>query len=209
MKKNVSLLIVTTLSVLFSVFISILVYAESPAPKAKVTPTESPKKSANSIQVIVSGSGCPQKRSKPSDLTIEADQAQVPLDYEIELTGPALQHKTCQARITIKGEPGLNYEIREVSQNLLFNLQKKSEMHAEISFGIIGLQEFKIDQDVKEAGEYRHILVKKLINYATPCGRDATLRIQTDVKSTGGQKNTFKAEPLSLHIEKRNCKSEY
>ena len=81
-------------------------------------------------------------------------------------------------------------------------------MHAEISYGIIGLQEFKIDQVVKVAGEYRHILVKKLINYATPCGKDATLRIQTDIRSTGGEKNNFKAEPLLLHIEKRGCKLE-
>lgn len=190
MKKSISLLIVTSLSVIASA-------------------TEIAKKSENPIQVIVSGSGCPQKHSKPIDLTIEGDQAQVPLDYETELIGQSLQRKTCQARITIKGEPSFNYDIREVSQNLLFTVQKKSEMHAEISFGIIGQQEFKIDQDVKVSGEYRHILVKKVINYATPCGKDAVLRIQTDVRSTGAGKNRFKAEPVALHIEKRACKAEY
>lgn len=78
-------------------------------------------------------------------------------------------------------------------------------MHAELSYGIIGQQEFKIDQDVKEAGEYRHILVKKLINYASPCGKDSILRIQSDVQSTGGGTNNFKADAVSLTIEKRVC----
>lgn len=188
MKKNLSLLI--------AIAISTFADAKSQSEKSK-----------NSIQVIVSGSGCPQKQTKPADLLIEADQATVPLDFEIQASGPSLQRKTCQARLTIIGEPGFHYEIREVSQNLLFTVSKKSEMKAEISFGLIGQQEFKIDQDVKVAGEYRHILVKKLINYATACGKDAVLRIQTDIQSTGGEKNSFKSEALALHIEKRSCKS--
>ena len=169
------------------------------------TPAINSKKSAALIEVIVSGSGCPQKQSKPIQLNIESDQVQVPIDFEIELSGANLVRKTCQARITINGTPNFHYEVREVSQNMLFNVQKKSNMHAEISFGILGQQDFKIDQDVKEVGEYRHILLKKLINYSTPCGKNSVLRIQTDVRSSGGGKNNFKAEPVALRLEKSAC----
>lgn len=195
MKKSISLLIVTLFSVFVSIFISILSYAEAP----------SAKKSDKTFQVIVSGSACPQKQATPLDLTMDADHTQVPLDFEIELSGKAFGRKTCQARITIKSEPNIQYEVREVSQSLLFNVQKKSEIQAEISFSILGQQEFKIDQVIKQAGEYRHILVKKLINYATPCGKDSVLRIQTNIISKGDGKNNFKADSVALQIQKHVC----
>lgn len=163
------------------------------------------KKSKDLVSVIVSGSGCPQKTKKPLDLKIVSDVVQIPLDFEIALPGPGLVRKVCQARLTLKATPGFQYEIREVSQNLLFNLQKKSLMHAELSFGIIGQHDFKIDQDVNEAGEYRHILVKKMINYASPCGKDAILRLQNEVRASGVGRHSLKAEPLVLTLQKREC----
>lgn len=196
MKKIISLLILS--------FCFTNAYSESEAPGAKNSNIKPVPNATSALQVIVSGSGCPDKPKKPVELKIESDMAEVPLDYEIALSGPGLVRKTCQARVTIKGVPGHQYEIREVSQSLLFNVQKKSEMHAELSYGIVGQQDIKIDQDVKEAGEYRHILVKKLINYATPCGKDAMLRVQTDIQSKGGN-NNFKADAVALTIEKRAC----
>jgi hypothetical protein len=157
------------------------------------------------VSGIVSGSACPGKQTQKIKFNLDSDVISIPMDFEVDfkLNG----RKTCQSRITFNPGPKKQYVIKQVSQNLLFNLKEKMSMTAAISFGIVGGQEFKIDDSVEELGEHRRFLIKKLIGYTTSCGKESMFRIQTDVNFRGKGSASFKTEPLQLIVELSDCEA--
>ena len=183
---------------LFFVF-SITAQVLFSAPAAPVNLAVAAPKEPKQISAIVSGSACPQKQSKKINLNLDGELLTVPMDYEVNFQSDG--RKTCQTRLTLNPGPNKQYTIKVVSQNLLFNLDKQMELDAELSFGFVGGQEFKINQSVKESGEYRRFLVKKIIGYATPCGKESMFRLQSDIKFQGKGAASLKTEPMELTIE--------